>query len=163
MQLREIDEVYEQLRRDGVAVHAITAETGGESEIKSRLDQRDSFVSFPIHSDPEHKLLLRDTAAEAGTDKHSLYVKKLTEASQHGGTYEDYVLVQPALVVVDREGEIQQQWSWNTEPLNELEPKEETTVVAKLGGAPLVSVRPETADLGPSIREGRQVRLKVYG
>ena len=73
------------------------------------------------------------------------------------------MMVQPAFVVIDRSGEVKQAWSWNTEELADVEPKEELKLVSAYGGSPLVSVRPETADIGPSIREGRRVRLKGMG
>ena len=60
---------------------------------------------------------------------------------------------------VDRAGEVRQAWSWKTGDLAAVEPKEELKSVSAFGGAPLVSVRPETADIGPSIREGRRVRV----
>ena len=42
-------------------VHAITAEEGGDSEIEARLTARGATeLGFKIHSDPEHKLLLRN-------------------------------------------------------------------------------------------------------
>mmetsp|Transcript_15148 Transcript_15148/g.32606 ORF Transcript_15148/g.32606 Transcript_15148/m.32606 type:complete len:199 (-) Transcript_15148:187-783(-) len=164
MQLRELDEVHDELLQQGVAIHAVTAETGGSNAVKARLAERDSAVKYTVHSDPEFKLLLPRTDAAPGSDEaHSFFVKREIEASQYGGTYEDYVLVQPALVVVDKSGAIQQKWSWNSEPLVHVEPKEEMTFVGSMGGAVLVSIRPETADLGPSIREGRDVKLKGKG
>eukprot|EP00976_Prorocentrum_cordatum_P093718 1189498-Prorocentrum_minimum.AAC.1 len=164
MQLRELDEVHDELLQQGVAIHAITAEKGGSDVVKGRLAERDSAVRYHVHSDPEHKLLLPMTDAVPGSDEvHSMFVKKQIKASQYGGTYEDYLMVQPALVVLDKNGVIQQKWSWNTEPLVDVQPKEEMTFVKSYGGASLVSVRPETVDLGPSIKEGRQVRLKGKG
>jgi len=138
-------------------LHAISSETGGTEILKSRLEERDTIVKFPVHSDPDHQLLLAELGGEA---EDSLYIKKKMKASRFGGSYEDYTMVQPAFVVVDRSGDVKQAWSWNTEELRDVEPKEELKLVSGYGGAPLVSVRPETADIGPSIREGRRVRLK---
>ena len=56
-----------------------------------------------------------------------------------------------------------QAWSWNTDELADVQPKDEMKLVSAFGGAPLVSVRPDSADIGPSIREGRRVRLKGLG
>jgi len=157
MQLRELDLIAEQLHQQGVALHFITAEPGGDDEVKKRLSDRGTSIQSPVHSDPEHRLLLPDRGAAA--DSHSLYIKKHFVASRFGGTYEDYVMVQPALVVVHRSGAIQQTWSWNTEPLANLKGKDDTAPVRTFGGAMLVSIRPISADLGPSIKQNRQVAL----
>merc|ERR1719499_1330300 len=69
-------------------------------------------------------------------------------------------MVQPALIVVNKSGNIQQMWSWNTEPLEDVCPKEEMTIVPAMGGASLVSIRPYAEDLAASIRENRSVELK---
>jgi len=137
-----------------VALHAITAETGGAPEVKKRLADRDTVLSYPVHSDPEHKLLLPDKDGET-----SLYVTKQQNASKFGGSYTDYIMVQPALVVVNKKGALQQVWSWNTPPLDTVEPKSEMTPVPSAGGRPLVGVRPNSKDLLPSITEGRNVSL----
>jgi len=142
------------LQREGVALHAVTAETGGDSAVKGRLADRDTVLSYPVHSDPEHKLLLPDK--DGGT---SLYVKKQQDASKYGGSYTDYMMVQPALIVVNKKGALQQVWSWNTPPLDSVEPKVEMTPVPTAGGRPLVGVRPTSSDLLPSIIEGRNVSL----
>lgn len=155
MQLRELSQVHGELRRQGVALHAICAEPGGTDVLKARLAERDTHVQIPVHSDPDFKLLA------AGHDSRtSLFTKKWINASKYGGTYKDYMLVQPALVVLDKRGSIQQTWSWKTEPLVHVEPQEEMTPVGSLGGAVLVSVKPEAADIGASIREDRQVKLQ---
>jgi len=155
MQLREIEEVSAQLHRQGVAVHAISAEKGGAETVRARLQERDTAVTYPVHSDPDHALLARTV----GDSERSLFIKKEMKASRFGGSYEDYTMVQPAFVVVDRAGDVRQAWSWNTEELAAVEPKEELKSISAYGGAPLVSVRPETADIGPSIKEGRRVRI----
>ena len=67
-------------------------------------------------------------------------------------------MIQPALIVVNRNNEIQQKWSWKTPPLNDLEPKDDTKVPG-LGGMVMVGVRPDSSDLGPSIDQNRNVRL----
>lgn len=164
MHIRDLNEVHEQLQQQGVALHLITAETGGAEVVEARLAERDTISRFPVHSDPEHTLLLPLSSAASGSeDAHSLFVKRRIDASQYGGTYEDYMMVQPAFVVVDRQGSIQQVWSWRTEPLDTVEPKEEMTLVASYGGAALVSVRPDASDIGLSIKEERQVTLQGKG
>jgi len=162
MQLRELDDEFDQLSVSGVALHAIAAEPGGDAAIKTRLEERDTPVRYPVHSDPEHKLLLSEQGTAPGKG-HSLYVKKTCTASNYGGSYQDYTMVQPAFVVVNNSGEIQQTWSWNTEPLASVEPQEEMVPVASFSGASLVSVRPVSLDIGPSILESRPVRLQGNG
>ena len=62
-----------------------------------------------MHSDPDHQLLLKTFGAEPGTEaEHSLYIKKKMKASSFGGNYDDYMMVQPAFVVVDRSGDVKQ-------------------------------------------------------
>ena len=164
MQIRDLNRVCDGLRQQGVALHLISAETGGTTEVTNRLVERDTHPRYPVHSDPEHKLLLPLCGAEPGSaEAHSLFVKREINASKYGGTYLDYVLVQPALVVVDRTGAVQQTWSWRTKPLVSVELKEEMTPVQSFGGAVLVLPRPDASDIGPSINKGRQVRRQGGG
>jgi len=200
-----------------VALHAITAESGGDEEIKKRLFDRNTVLNYPVHGDPEHHLLLRrktgsgapanpgmvsvdeikpdpkakepseavkaelrasleecfgcsmqdlratteeeNVASAEGDANDSLYVMKKYDASKHGGTYEDYMMIQPALIVLDKTGKIQQVWSWNTPPLDAVQPKEELVAVQSHGGLMLVGVRPLTPDILPSIKENRNVKL----
>lgn len=103
MQLRELSEQSHQFAQAGISVHLISAETGGSDELVNRLMERGVSLELPVHSDPEHRLLLADK--EGGEeDKHSFFVKRQVSASQYGGSYEDYQMVQPALVVVARDG-----------------------------------------------------------
>jgi len=122
--------------------------------VKKRLMDRSTVLSYPVHTDPEHKLLL--PSKDGST---SLYVKKECKASKYGGSYTDYDMVQPALIVVDKTGRLQQVWSWNTPPLDVVEPKDEMTPVPSAGGKVLVGVRPTSSDLGPSIKEKRNVSI----
>ena len=147
------------LLTQGVIVHAITAEKGGDQEVKDRFVARGTPVQMPMHSDPEHRLL---PTTPGSADVHSLFVKKEMHAKKYGGTYEDYTLVQPALVVANRHGAIIQLWSWKTKPLCEVKPMEEMTPVGWGKGA-LFSVRPLSKDLGPSIKEKRPVKLQGVG
>eukprot|EP00658_Telonema_sp_P-2_P084624 TRINITY_DN9443_c0_g1_i1.p1 TRINITY_DN9443_c0_g1~~TRINITY_DN9443_c0_g1_i1.p1 ORF type:complete len:125 (-),score=23.56 TRINITY_DN9443_c0_g1_i1:432-806(-) len=83
------------------------------------------------------------------------------DATKYGGSYTDYTMIQPALVVLRKDGTVQQTWSWNTAPLDRVHPKTEMTPVRVGGihGEILVGVRPMSADLGPSILEDRDVKL----
>merc|ERR1712227_1188364 len=62
----------EEAAAQGVAIHAITAETGGDEEIKNRLTARDTVVSYPVHGDPEHHLLVRRKQASGAAAKPGL-------------------------------------------------------------------------------------------
>lgn len=120
-----------------------------------RLADRDTVITYPVHTDPEHKLLL-----PSKDGSNSLYVvKRIAAASLYGGTYTDYNMVQPALIVVDKNNKLQQVWSWNTPPLDVVEPKVEMTPVASAGCKVLVGVRPTTSDIGASIKENRNVSV----
>ena len=82
--------------RDGVALHAITAEPGGDVTVKQRLFDRNTTLSYPVqcslsnyaqltplaqvHSDPKFKLLL---PSKDGTT--SLHVKTQMYASRFSG------------------------------------------------------------------------------
>jgi peroxiredoxin len=134
----------------GIAVHAVTAEPGGE-EVTARLCERDTKLDFKVHSDPDFMLLSQSD--------EEFYVKEVQKASAFGGTYTDYLMVQPALVVIDKAGAFQQVWSWMTPPLKDVEPKAAMTAVPSLDGVRMVKVRPDSADLALSIKEGRNVRL----
>lgn len=211
------------MQKAGVAIHAITAETGGDVEIKKRLAERETVLGYPVHGDPDHHLLVRrkeasgaaakasiisaedippDPTAEPPTKadiadmrasleeffQHSLVEKPITDlrgtteeeakaaspdgdehdslyimvehkATKYGGTYEDYMMIQPALIVVDKTGKLQQVWSWNTPPLDKVHPKIEMTSVKPAGGLVLVGVRPLTPDLLASIKENRNVKI----
>jgi len=133
-------------------VHAVTAESGGE-EVTRRLAARDTRVDFKVHSDPEHRLLVQS--------KEKFYLKEFHRASAYGGTYRDYNMVQPALVVIDKAGAFRQVWSWMTPPLRDVHPKSVLTPVPSQGGLVLVGVRPDSLDLALSIKEGRNVKLNA--
>ncbi|KAK3281808.1 hypothetical protein CYMTET_10421 [Cymbomonas tetramitiformis] len=120
---------------EGIALHAVISEPGGSDELLARLKARElEDLGFPLHSDPEFKTLLRlkdDPSKEA-----PLYIKKLMECekfkSQTSVPYKNYTMVQPALVVYRKTGEIQQLWSWMTGPSKDVEPKVEQTKVPRI-------------------------------
>ena len=117
---------------------------------------------YHVHSDPEHKLLLRTVGAEPGSmAEHSLYRKKEFDSLASAG-YKRYTMVQPAFVIVDKTGNVKQAWSWMTDELKELKwgDPEDLTPVPSFGGVPLVTVRPDASDIWPSIKENRKVKLK---
>ena len=51
--------------------------------------------------------------------EHSLYLMKEFKANQVKN-YDSYMMVQPALVVVDKTGSVTQAWSWNMDQLKDL-------------------------------------------
>lgn len=125
-----------------MALHAVSAEPG---DLTGKLAKHKVQVDFPIHSDPEHNLL--------AMSEDEFYIK-----TRHGAGADEYDMVQPALVVMDKSGAFQQVWSWMTAPLKDVEPKTEMTKTP-VGGV-LVGVRPLSSDLGPSIKEDRNVKLQ---
>mmetsp|Transcript_82470 Transcript_82470/g.209679 ORF Transcript_82470/g.209679 Transcript_82470/m.209679 type:complete len:171 (-) Transcript_82470:299-811(-) len=139
------------LKAQGITLHAVTAESGGDAEIVRRLQERHTTLDFPVHSDPEHRLLVSST--------EPFYIKVEHAASKYKGTYTDYTMVQPALVVVGKTGVFQQAWSWMTGALRGVEPKTEFTRVPSQGGLILAGVRPISEDLASSVKEGRDVKL----
>lgn len=139
-----------KLREQGVAVHAITSEPGA---VVARLSKRGcASMPFPVLSDPEHKL--------CAADADDFYVIK--EGHDVSTLHPDYVgviydMVQPALVVVNRAGQVVQRWSWAT-----MDPRPEPNgknVLVDGKSMLVVQVRPQTADIMPSVVEKRAVRL----
>jgi len=143
------------MRQSGVALHAITSEPGGVEALKTRLASRQTTdLPFPVHSDPDNKL-----CAKPGDE---YYIKEEFDAGvQLKGDYLGiaYSMVQPALEVVDRTGVVIRKWSWHSiRPIPD--PMDTATKVTVEGQQLLlVQTRPQSADILPSIKEGRDVRL----
>lgn len=144
---------YPELTKAGFAVHAITAEPADEEKIRGLLEARGCpDLPFHIHSDPLHKLCAEPF------DEH--YVTKLFEGTQ--GDYDGvkYNMVQPAMEVVDKTGEVVLKWSWRSfkPPLPDFEdPVQNVTHEGET--LKLVLARPVTSDILPAIKEGRDVKL----
>jgi len=140
-------------------VHLITAEAGGDAAVITRLAERGCDVgSIPVHSDPEHELLVPPA--------EELYILKEKSASEFNknetDTYTDYMMVQPAHIVLDTTGAVVQRWSWKT---MEVEDPSEMTMIDNpdpehpMKQIPMVTVRPVTADIALSLAEGRDIKL----
>lgn len=146
------------MQEAGVGLHAITAESGGSEAVKSRLASRDTAdLPFPVHSDPDAKLCVKPM--------DGYYVTEPMDAgAKFGGDYVGvtYTMVQPAVEVVDRAGNVVQKWSWHSiQP-----PPEPMGAMTKItvdgeGEKLLVAVRPLSADILPAIKEGRDVRMSA--
>jgi len=149
----------------GVAIHAIVAEPGGDAEIVARLTARDvRDLQFKVHSDPDHKLLVRLKASPQ--NEAPVFVKETMKCEHFdSGTavpYKNYSMVQPALVVAHKSGRIQQVWSWKTEPA--IKDMESLKPMASVPGyGILVGVRPDSDDIIPSIKEDRSVKPSYQG
>jgi len=152
-------------------LHVITAEAAGENrdaEIEARLAVRGvADLGYQVHSDPEHKLLLRGSD---GAVSAAYVIEKFDPTSMNSKTsvpYAKYDMVQPALTVIKRGGEIQQVWTWSTGVLKTLfdaDPSMKVDALQKIPGyGLLVGVRPETADVLASIKENRDVTLQFQG
>lgn len=150
MHLKGLATEFPKMREAGIALHAITSETGGADALKARLATKDMDLPFPIHSDPDAKL--------CATPGDGYYVTAPMNAGESfGDAYAgvSYTLVQPAFEVVDKTGAVVQNWSWHSmQP-----PPSSMEAMTKINGAPLVILRPVTADIVPAIQEGRNVRV----
>lgn len=112
-------------------------------------------LPFPVHSDPEHKLLAQP--------REDIFINRLMEASKkYGGDYIDYDMVQPALILLDSEAKVLKWWSWK-KVIPDAQADSEMMQIEVEGGppAPLVTVRPLTEDILPSILEGREVKTNA--
>eukprot|EP01052_Picozoa_sp_SAG31_P042982 SAG31_NODE_7009_length_1820_cov_6.134224_2_plen_244_part_00 len=105
MQLHQYEEARAEFAAAGIAVHAITGEPGGSAALHERLlEKKLAPLSFELHSDPEHALMLEPKA--------EMYVcepmpPKLVEMG-----LPEYEMYQPALLVVSPAGEVLWWWSW---------------------------------------------------
>ena len=175
-QLGELKAVCPELKEQGIALHIITAETGGNDTVIARLAARGYYnrpdldgncdnLGFPIHADSEHKLLLPSLA-------DGFYKIEEQQASNYNKEHQalpwtDYHMVQPALVVIDKTGAVVQKWSWLTMGITEWAAGNSAMTMVLNPDAsvekkemPVVTARPQTADIGPSISEGRPVKLQ---
>mmetsp|Transcript_2671 Transcript_2671/g.8375 ORF Transcript_2671/g.8375 Transcript_2671/m.8375 type:complete len:138 (+) Transcript_2671:210-623(+) len=128
---------------------AVTAEPGGDEAVLQRLADRGvTNLEFPVKSDPNHDLLVKD-AGDIYTLKHHEW--------EVSGPYE---MVQPAVVVIDSEGHTIKEctWSWKTMGFQNGQAVEDK--VAYEGNEyPLVVFRPVISDLVASVKERRPVKL----
>jgi len=144
-----------ELKAAGVALHAITCETGGDAALKARLaDRKCADLPFQVHCDPDANLCVKP-----GDD---FFITERQDAgAKFGGDYVgvDYLMVQPALVIVDSAGAVVRKWSWHSyqPPLTDMSGLATVTIDGK--SIYLVAARPLSADILPAIREGRDVRL----
>mmetsp|Transcript_52281 Transcript_52281/g.67045 ORF Transcript_52281/g.67045 Transcript_52281/m.67045 type:complete len:126 (+) Transcript_52281:326-703(+) len=76
--------------------------------------------------------------------------------------YKNYNMVQPAMIVLNKSGEVKNVWSWNTGELKKVEPQNAMTKVEKYEGI-LVGIRPISSDIPKSIKENRDVKLQFQG
>lgn len=92
-------------------MHGITAQPGGDANVRKLLSDEGVSIAFPIHSDPEMKLLARDSD---GQPARSIYVHGKIDRSR------DYLEgvqtneVQPAVVVANSDGDVTRFWSWKS-------------------------------------------------
>ena len=90
-----------------MAVHAITAQPGGDDAIRAKLVTEGCVLSFPVHSDPELRL--------QGSATADILVHEQIDATRHyyTSTHDQTTEVEPALVVADSSGAVVSRWSWN--------------------------------------------------
>jgi len=139
------------MKEAGVALHAITAEPG---DIKMRLAKKEIELPFPIHSDPDAKLCAKPE------DGHYM-TEQMNAGENFGPDYAgvNYMMVQPALEIVDKTGVVVQKWSWHSfqPPPNPM--LWSTKVMVRGEEMLLVLCRPLSNDILPAIKEGRGVGL----
>lgn len=94
-----------------MAIHAVTAQPGGDKLVRQKLEEEGLDLSYPIHSDPELELLASDSE---GKPSEEIFVHGQVDKSREYldgvQTYE----VQPALVVLDSDGKVTNWWSWKS-------------------------------------------------
>jgi len=139
------------LRAAGIDLEVVTAEPGGDEAVKARLEERGvTNLSFPVLSDPEHKLLVLDAG--------DVYVTAHYDWKVSG----NYEMIQPALIVFDvQQGKLIPEctWSWKTMGYgdnDELDKIFDASINAEVA---LVTLRPVISDLVNSIKERRPVKL----
>jgi len=125
-------------------VHGVCCEPGGDKRVVERLRERNCDPTFPIHSDPSKALL------PCPVEKAVVLAQE--KASQYGGDYEDYEMVQPALFVLGPDLDVRLWWSWHKAP--DFDPANPG------GGWDLIRRRPVSEDILPALKEGREVRLE---
>jgi len=112
VQLYHLNRLYDDFRRAGVAIYAITAQPGGSEEICSKLLAAGlPEMKVPVFSDPSWSLMTLEP-------QDGIYVENPAHGFllKMGAFNEPYRMVQPAMVVVDGEGRVVYWWSWNTLP-----------------------------------------------
>eukprot|EP00746_Dinoflagellata_sp_MGD_P015099 gnl/MRDRNA2_/MRDRNA2_133397_c0_seq1.p1 gnl/MRDRNA2_/MRDRNA2_133397_c0~~gnl/MRDRNA2_/MRDRNA2_133397_c0_seq1.p1 ORF type:complete len:189 (+),score=29.65 gnl/MRDRNA2_/MRDRNA2_133397_c0_seq1:156-722(+) len=177
---------------NGIAVHGVTAQPGGDNVIQQMLKDNGCNVSFPIHSDPEMKLLACDEDGEPSKD---IFVQNDCDKSRDYTNGIQEHEVQPAVIVADGTGTVTQWWSWkslfndpkeldnriqNVSAIKDGNPDRyydpgllsinlsECCVEASDGGqweedkTRIVRVRPSPGDLLPAILADRPFPVKVY-
>ena len=88
-----------------MGLHAVCAEKGGDALVKEKLKNEGLDLAFPVHSDPDCKLLANSSS--------EIYVQNRVDESREyylKGVQETEV--QPAVVVADPTGQVTQWWSW---------------------------------------------------
>jgi len=106
--LHHFEVLIDSFLEHNIAVHAVTAEPGGSAELRRKLKAHGlPTLNFPIHSDPHWTLMEHEP-------QDLIYVQNpshpfLLEAKQIPHSYR---MVQPAMVVVDRQGRVEYWWSW---------------------------------------------------
>ena len=135
---------------DGVTVTLITAQPGGSDFLQQGLIDR-GCAKLPeivtLISDPDHTMLVKDAGDIFMTEPQDQYMDQ------------NYDMVQPALVVVDKATGVtvpEFTWSWKTMNLADNDLQESFEV---LPGVELVAFRPVISDLRAALKERRPCKL----
>lgn len=109
--MKEMSDYLPQFESNDIAVHAITAQPGGDDVVRQMLKDEGAEFAFPIHSDPQMKLCV---SGEDGKPTKEMYVhNKIDKSREYLDGVQEYE-VQPAVVVADAEGNVTQWWSWRS-------------------------------------------------
>lgn len=137
------------LKGAGVKVVAITAEPG--NVVDRLLERKVPPLDFEVRSDPDHKFM--DGAPD-------IFVTKDHDWDVSG----PYRMIQPAVVVYDKEGAVIEECSWSWKTMGLEDGDWDTRVETEAWAGPtkkvmLVTMRPVLSDLVSAIQERRPVKL----
>ena len=112
-------EMTQEFADSKIAVHAITAEPGTEGELRGRLSKAGlPDLKYNVVSDPSWSLMTlkpKDEIYVPGNPHPDTgYSHPFPLKTEGPDKYCDpYHMVQPAVVIVDKKGEVRSWWSWN--------------------------------------------------
>lgn len=150
---------------ENVQLFAVFCESDSSKAVCQKLADRDTAdLSFSVVGDKSHTL-----CAIPGDD---FYVKQTIQVPFPG--YDEYDMIQPAMIVADRDGLVTQRWSWLTMGLDPDITAKDKDFPENFDGmadvphpddpaktTKLVTIRPISADIFDSIAEERDVKLGV--
>lgn len=159
--LTTLQEQASALKAAGIELQVLSAEPGGEEEVRKRLLEREvPQLDFTVIADPDKKFLNDSKLPQ------DIFIIDDFEIDYTG----PYKMIQPALVVFDDDGNLipEMTWSWKTMGTKE------NPIICDLHGsarvdtepwagpvqkAMLLTMRPLASDIIAAIQEKRQIKL----